>query len=290
MRRHSQERRPARQQEEGAERRHEEGERAPGHRWRDCRLASRLGHHLRGRRFSGGESGGQRVATGKRRRDGECRGGSAQRVRLQAAEDDALHRRIEVVHEARRGRRRRLRSQASQLVERRRSERRLPGEELVEHQTERVEVAAGRDFPSRELFRRHVGRCARRDVGAFDLLREAGEAEVGDARPAAAVHHDVRRLQVAVEHADLVRRRKAGADLPCDLDRLVLREMPDAPQQRRQVLAVDVFHRQEVMPVGFARVVDPADVRVRDLARGAHLCEEALQAVRARLDARRQEL
>ena len=71
------------------------------------------------------------------------------------------------------------------------------------------------------------------------------EAEVGDADVTVAVDHHVRRLQVAVQHAALVRGGDPGADLPRDLDRLVLRKAADAAEQRRQILAVHVLHRQE---------------------------------------------
>jgi len=45
----------------------------------------------------------------------------------------------------------------------------------------------------------------------------------------------------------LVSRRETGAHLPGDLDRLVLREPADPAQQRGQVLAVHVLHRDVVL-------------------------------------------
>ena len=64
----------------------------------------------------------------------------------------------------------------------------------------------------------------------------------------------------------VVGRGQTGAELPRDLHRLVLRQAADAAQQRRQVLAVDVLHREEVLAVDLADVVDAADVGVGDLA------------------------
>ena len=49
------------------------------------------------------------------------------------------------------------------------------------------------------------------------LAGEAGQAEVGQAHPAAAVDHHVGRLEVAVQDALLVGRGQAGADLARDL-------------------------------------------------------------------------
>ena len=49
---------------------------------------------------------------------------------------------------------------------------------------------------------------------------------------------------------------------------------PDASEQRRQILAVDVLHRQEAAAIRFAEVVQAADVLVRDLTRDAELVVE----------------
>jgi hypothetical protein len=93
-----------------------------------------------------------------------------------------------------------------------------------------------------------------------------------------AVDHHVRRLQVAVEDAALVRGGNPRADLPRDFDRLVLGEAADAAEQRREILAVDVLHREERGAVGVADVVGPADVAMRDGARDAHFVVELRQA------------
>jgi hypothetical protein len=58
------------------------------------------------------------------------------------------------------------------------------------------------------------------------------------------------------------------------LDRPILRKPSDPLQQRRQILPVDVLHRQEDRPVGFANVVDAADVAVGDLTRDPHFVVE----------------
>ena len=68
------------------------------------------------------------------------------------------------------------------------------------------------------------------------------------------------------------------------------RKAADPPQKRAEVLAVHVFHREEVLPPDLADVVHAADVRVRDLARETDLREESLDTVAVRRQVRRQEL
>ena len=110
-------------------------------------------------------------------------------------------------------------------------------------------------------------------------FHQGSQPEVRQPDLAAAVDHYVRRLEIAVEHATLVRRREPGAELPGHVDGGIVRQAADAPQQRRQVLPVDELHREERVAVGLADVVDAADVRMRDVARHAHLAAETLDAV-----------
>ena len=93
-----------------------------------------------------------------------------------------------------------------------------------------------------------------------------------------------------MDHAALVRGGDAGAELARDVDRLVRRQAPDAAQQRRQVLAVDVFHGEKAAAVGVAQVVEAADVLVRHLAREAQLGVELGEARGVGGDAGGQEL
>ncbi len=86
-----------------------------------------------------------------------------------------------------------------------------------------------------------------------------------------------------MHHAALVRRREAGAELARDLERLVFRQPADPPEQRRQILAVHVLHRQDRLPVHFADVVHAADVRMRHLPRRPHFVVELRQLLRIAL-------
>ena len=116
------------------------------------------------------------------------------------------------------------------------------------------------------------------------------QPEVHDPRPAPAVHHDVRGLEIPVQDAALVGRGEAGAELARDLERLGLREPADPAQQRGEVFPVHVLHREEVAPVRLADVVHAADVRMRHLPRRPHLGEEAIEKCLVRREPLRQEL
>ncbi len=187
-------------------------------------VAARRGDHLGRGRLAGGDRGGEWIASGQRRGDGGDGARPRLRVLLEAAQDDALDDRIE----ARRHRRGRggllLGVLAPPLGERRRLERLPSGEELVEDEAERVDVALDRRALARELLGRHVGGRARDLRAALVVVDADGEPEVRDLRAAASVDHDVAGLQVAVEHALVVRRGETRAELARDLDRLVLRE------------------------------------------------------------------
>jgi len=69
-------------------------------------------------------------------------------------------------------------------------------------------------------------------------------------------------------------------------ERLVAGQPADAPQQRRQILTVDVLHRDEQMPVDFADVVQTAHVRMGDVAPDSHLVNELLLPLRESLAGR----
>jgi hypothetical protein len=88
--------------------------------------------------------------------------------------------------------------------------------------------------------------------------------------PRRAVEHDVGWLEIPVQDARVMRRRQPGAQLPGDPDCFVSGQPADAAQERGEVFPVDVLHRQELLSAEFADVEDPADLRVRHLARHAN--------------------
>jgi len=87
-------------------------------------------------------------------------------------------------------------------------------------------------------------------------------SEVGQSRLPPAVNHDVRGLEIAMQHASIVSGSEPGADLSRRLDAFVGRQASDAPQQRGKILAIHELHRQEVPPIDVRDVVDTADVRM----------------------------
>ena len=113
------------------------------------------------------------------------------------------------------------------------------------------------------------------------LVDQTGEAEVGDPHPPSPVDEHVGRLEIAVQYAAIMRRSQTRAQLASQLGRLVRRQPSNPAQQRGEVLAVHVLHREEVLAVRLADVIDAAHVRMRHLARDADLVMEARQAVRA---------
>ena len=118
------------------------------------------------------------------------------------------------------------------------------------------------------------------------------ETEVHDAHAPLAVDHDVRRFQVAVQYAALVRRHRGRRTSAARLiERLVLGQPAEAPQRRRQVFAVDELHRQIQLPFAARRCrrrgrysdATPAALR-------APRCATAPDAAASRAIPRRQEL
>ena len=157
-----------------------------------------------------------------------------------------------------------------------RVERRLAGKELVEYETQRIQIALHGRLAARQLLRRHVGRRAAANVFRVELARDRRQPEVHDAHFPAGIDHDVRRLEVAVQHAFHVRGRQPRAQLPGDLDPFVDRQSADAFQQRGQIFPVHVLHRQIQLAVRFADVVDAAHVGMRELAREPYFVAEPL--------------
>ena len=166
----------------------------------------------------------------------------------------------------------------------------LAGEDLVEEETEGIDVAPCRDLSALHLLRRHVPGSSRAHVSLRNLLLKTRKTEVCDAGPAPAVDHDVRGLEVAVKDALLVSGTQASAELPGDLQPLLRRQATDAAQERSQILSVDELHREEMTTLDLAHIVDAADVRMRNLPGDPNLVEEPPQAARLPLERAGQEL
>jgi hypothetical protein len=124
----------------------------------------------------------------------------------------------------------------------------LAREQLKQHQPQRVEIGRRRERLPRELLRRHVRRRAG-DLSVRTGACDGGrQAKVGQPHAAAPVDHDVRGLQIAMQHAPVVHGGQPGANLPRDFEPLVFGKAADASQQRLQIFAVHVLHRQKSPP------------------------------------------
>jgi hypothetical protein len=88
----------------------------------------------------------------------------------------------------------------------------------------------------------------------------------------------------------LVRRGEPGTQLSRDLESLVRRQTADAAQERSEILAIHVLHRQEVAPLQLSHVVHAAHVWVRHLPRQANLGEESVAPAGIFGESLRQEL
>ena len=211
------------------------------------------------------QGGGQWIASGQGGGDAERGRRPVTGVGIETPQNYVLHGRVEVLHQARGTHRRRLCVQPHQLGERRGLKRAFAGKYFIEHQAERVEVALDADFLAGELFGRHVGGGAVADFGALHLRGQAGEAEIRDQDVAAAIQHDVGRFQIAVQHAAIMGRSQARAELARNLEPFYFGQAADAAQQRSEILAIHVFHRQVRLAFDVAQIVNTAHVGMRNL-------------------------
>ena len=119
---------------------------------------------------------------------------------------------------------------------------RLPGEHLVDHGAERVDVAARIERAvAGGLFRAHVLRCAEgearlREAVPSGLLHGERDAEVREHR-FAVLQHDVLGLDVAVDHPLAVRVVERSRHLTGDVDRFTQAELAFGAQPVAQRLA-----------------------------------------------------
>ena len=218
-------------------------------------LRARREPHLLGVREVEREMRGRRVA--------------AQRVHLEAAQDDLLQPGRVVGLEAPR----RDRVPPDPLLEAahplRVAERADARREEVEEDAEREDVAARVRAVAEDLLGRHVGRRPVRDaellVHEVRELVVVREAEVDERRLARLAHHDVRRLDVEVDDVLVVEVAERGRDLDPDPGDLGVgeRELVELREERlpRDVLHHDVGLHGEVARGDELRHVDARQAR-----------------------------
>src|SRR5918998_782756 len=73
-----------------------------------------------------------------------------------------------------------------------------------------------------------------------------------------------------MQHTYIVSGVEAGANLTRELNRFINRKTAYASQKRRELLTLDVFHRQKVASIRLTNVVNAANVLVAHLSCHAH--------------------
>src|SRR5262249_44960483 len=153
------------------------------------------------------------------------------------------------------------------------------GEHLIEHQTQGVKVALDGYLSAFKLLRRHIGWSAVTEFSFLKLRCDRSQAEIGEPQLAAAIDHNVARLEVAMKHALRVGCRKSGAHLPRELCSFIGWKAADTPEQAGQILAVDVLHGKVRLPFDLANVVNAAYIRMSDLAGNADFVIKTRQQI-----------
>jgi hypothetical protein len=276
----------------GAERLVEDVPTEPG---LDRRAAARRDRHRGERRRRRRRHLGPRVVAGGlvarrwrervevRRRLGQRRHDRRQ-GRVEGRRVDEAPRRVE----GQRGREHRLedRQRRGQRRRRRRGDQRRhrigeptqPGDRLVQHDAEGVDVDPAVDVLAAGLLGRHVaGRAESRAAGGQpDAIGQLGDAEVEDLDPASGGEQEIGRLEVAMDHPGRVHRRHRRERVPHQRHRARWCQRPTR-EHRRQRLAVDPLHDHVRAAIGDdAGGEGRDDAVVTDPIGGARLVDEAL--------------
>ena len=140
------------------------------------------------------------------------------------------------------------------------------------------------DLATFDLLGRHIARRADQHVDLRERQTHAGPAAFGDAsnsevedfQPPLLIHHEVRRLDIAVDDAGLVGLRQPGAQLGHELELLRHRQGGLPLDHLGKRLAADVLHHDERRILELAGVVDVDDVGVVQGGQGTRLAGEPL--------------
>ncbi len=165
-------------------------------------------------------------------------------------------------------------------------ERGMPGEELVEHRAEAVDVGARVHRVAAQLLGRGVRHRAeklpvqRQLQGAGDLA-DVDQPEIDDLEDVAARHvlvaDDVGRLEIAVHDAGVMRELQGAAQRGRDVEHLVHGQLPVEGETLQQAGSVEVLHHQEGAAVRVDVVIEHAhDVGMAELCGSTAFAQEPL--------------
>lgn len=182
--------------------------------------------------------------------------------------------------------------------------RQFAGEHLIQHDAERVEIRTMVDRGGvRALFRRHVGRRARRqpgrgkrDPGGMACRAaltfgggESCDAEVRDFHASETIHENVLRLDVAMHHAAVVRVLQRIAKRRHDRQRLACGKATGG-EKSAQIHPVHEFHEDEITTGGTASVfVERDDAGMVQLGERTRLLRETSGEARIGIEPRTQD-
>ena len=220
--------------------------------------------HFGRRRFARSQRGGQRIAAGERSCDRQRRRRTILRVRFQAAEDHALDGRVHVLHQ--RG------GRGGGIVAA------LAGEHFVQHQAQRVDVAADGDLSSRRPAPEPCTRACLREPARSRPASPANPKSVISTwpRPSSMMLAGFRSrcstpLSWAAARPAHSRRAISSALSPGRRPMRRSSERRSSPSTYSIERNVDAVH--------FADVVHAAHIRMRDLPGDAHLGVEPVQQI-----------
>ncbi len=77
--------------------------------------------------------------------------------------------------------------------------RKVPGEQLIKYESQRVDIAANAGLALSNLFGSHVGRRTRGLASASGIVAAERQPEVCDAHPPSSIQHDVGWLQITMQ-------------------------------------------------------------------------------------------
>ena len=151
-----------------------------------------------------------------------------------------------------------------------------PGQQLVKQDAQRPHVGAVVELVTAGLLGRHVGERSETHAGPREVGELAsGQAEVEDLHFVIVGDQNVRRLDVAMDDAELMGMSEAARDLRHDGDGVLDRERSLLHALRQRSALIERHGEEEAAVTGLADVEDGADVRMIESRGRARLGEQA---------------